>query len=1145
MSTASELLQQLRSIGVQLALDGETLKLNAPKGALTVELQAQLREAKPQILELLREMRGHGGLAGAAPIARVERRPRMPLSLAQQRLWFLYKMDPTSAAYSMLFLLRMDGTLDVEALEQALAAIVRRHESLRTIFAESEGEPSTVIGDGSGWTLERRAQEPRVGESREDASVRFAHGIFAEPFDLETGPLFRACLLQVSEQEHVLGLYIHHAISDGWSIGVLVREMMDNYSTLLAGDPLPARELAVQYADYAAWQREWLASGVLDKQMRYWRKQLDGAPAIAMFPPDHRRRMDGIARGRRIKRVFSPEFARAVDAFSRVHGVTPFMTMLAAFLVLMARYSGQRDLVVGSPSANRSRSELGELIGLFINNLVLRVQVDEGLSFLDLLKRVRETTLGGFEHPDAPFDLLVRELASDRNTDNAPLFQTMFSMQNFPLDALKLPRLTVTPMETVAAAARFDLSAEVYPYDGELRVYFEYNAELYDEATMWELLDGFERVLREVMAAPETAVDAVPVLSQEARAERLACGNDTELDVAACPMVHEALERFARLTPEKIAVYAGDEALSYAELNARANALAARLRVAGVGPGALVPVCLKRSVDLPVALFAVLKTGAAYVPLDPIYPRQRIAGILGDVAPGIVITESELLPLVKGFAAELLVLDEFALDSLGLEADSVVEAAKSEAVSREALAYVIFTSGSTGKPKGVEITHGALVNFLEAMRRTPGFTNEDRILAVTTVSFDIAGLELFLPIYAGGEVAIAQAPGDLPALLADLDRYKPTVMQATPALWQMLVSAGWDGDAALTMLCGGEALTPQLAAELVTRGKALWNMYGPTETTIWSSALRIDRVDEASVAVGGPIANTTFYVLDGRREPVPAGVAGELYIGGSGVARGYFRRPELTAERFIPSPFKSDERLYRTGDLVRQRRDGTLVFLGRADFQVKLRGFRIELGEIEFAFRQQPEVAECVVLLREDEGQKELVAYLVPKPGQTVVYDELRARLRERLPEYMTPGAAVILDAFPRLPNGKLDRSQLPAPQALRAPPAKASQSEAASETEAVILRVFRGLLQSERIGLHQRFFDLGAHSLMLVKAHDALRRELYPELRLVSFFQYPSVAALALHIDQSRGRNLEQSRERNLVRSGSVSGELAHAAKS
>ena len=415
----------------------------------------------------------------------------------------------------------------------------------------------------------------------------------------------------------------------------------------------------------------------------------------------------------------------------------------------------------------------------------------------------------------------------------------------------------------------------------------------------------------------------------------------------------------------------------------------------------------------------------------------------------------------------------------------------------EDLLYVMYTSGSTGRPKGVEIEHRSVVNFLLSMREKLGVGESDRLLAVTTYSFDISVLELLLPLVSGGTVVLLGREDiqDAGRLVRSIGELRPGLLQCTPGMWQMLLEAGWQGDAGLRALCGGERLGKDLAGRLLGKVKELWNMYGPTETTIWSSALRIDRVDEASVAVGGPIANTTFYVLDGRREPVPAGVAGELYIGGSGVARGYFRRPELTAERFIPSPFKSDERLYRTGDLVRQRRDGTLVFLGRADFQVKLRGFRIELGEIEFAFRQQPEVAECVVLLREDEGQKELVAYLVPKPGQTVVYDELRARLRERLPEYMTPGAAVILDAFPRLPNGKLDRSQLPVPQALRAPPAKASQSEAASETEAVILRVFRGLLQSERIGLHQRFFDLGAHSLMLVKAHDALRRELYPEI--------------------------------------------------
>jgi amino acid adenylation domain-containing protein len=622
-------------------------------------------------------------------------------------------------------------------------------------------------------------------------------------------------------------------------------------------------------------------------------------------------------------------------------------------------------------------------------------------------------------------------------------------------------------------------------------------------------------VLQSVMRAPHALIESVPLMADDAKEALTAWGNPAAVDTSADVLVVDALERFAAEMPDKIAVRAGTNSLSYRELNARANALAARLRLEGVGRGSLVPVCLQRSTELLVALLAVMKTGAAYVPLDPIYPAHRIAGILEDVKPDVLVTERSLLSLVSAYERQCIFVDELDLSSAHEDGEGL-----REAPTRDDLAYVIFTSGSTGKPKGVEISHGALSNFLEAMRVAPGFTREDRILAVTTVSFDIAGLEMFLPIYVGGEVIVALAPGDLPMLLEDLEREKPTVMQATPALWQLLVSAGWEGDAALTILCGGEALTPQLASSLLSRSKALWNMYGPTETTIWSSALRIKAADGASVPVGGPIRNTTFYVLDTQREPVPLGVAGELYIGGAGLARGYLHRAELTAERFVTASFGEGERLYRTGDLVRRRRDGTLDFLGRADFQVKLRGFRIELGEIEHALRQQPEIAESVVLLRDAGGQKELVAYLVLRAGETLPYAQLRQRLRERLPEYMVPANSVALSQFPRLPNGKLDRSKLPAPETDEPMTLEAEQSQsghAASATEAVIAGVFRELLHTDKIGVEQRFFDLGAHSLMLVKAHDKLRRELDPELLLVSFFQYPSVSSLARHIDQRR----------------------------
>lgn len=1118
MSSAVDLLTQLRALGVHLALEGQTLRLNAPKGALTPELQAALRASKSEIVTLLQARQQNGAGSSVAPIPRVPRKEQMPLSLAQQRLWFLDQMDPDSVAYDLQAQLRLVGHLDVDTLERSLHAIVLRHEDLRTTFSQKEGSPYAVIGNGGDWKLEKGHLDRRENETIEEAVFRFAQVRREDPFHLETGPLFRAFLLEDGEGEHILALAIHHIVSDGWSMGVLVRELAENYRAYRVNERPRLPELQAQYVDYAEWQRRWLESGVLEQQLRYWKKQLDGAPAVALFPPDHVRRGAATGSGRRSKLLLSAELREQLESFSRGHDSTLFMTMLSAFVLLLSRYSGQKDVVVGSPSANRNRAELSDLVGFFVNNLVLRVQIDDGISFLDLLKRVRESTLGAFEHQDAPFDSLVRELQADRGFEYSPLFQTMFSLLNFPLEDLELPELTVQHIEIDPCTARYDLTAEIYPYRKQLYVYFDYNSDIYDESTIADLQKSFEHVLRNVIASPETAVESIPLMPSEAKAYILAWGNDTAVALRTESLLLDALERNVKEAPDKMAVCAGTEELSYAELNARAEKLASRLRLAGAGTGSLVPVCLNRSTNLLVALLAVLKTGAAYAPLDPIYPRHRIASILEDVKPQVLVTERSLLSLVSEYERRCILLD----DSKEVAEPATASPAKASLPKAEDLAYVIFTSGSTGRPKGVEISHGALANFLEGMRSSPGFTSSDRILAVTTVSFDIAGLELFLPLYAGGQVVIALKPGDLPSVLEDLERAKPTVVQATPALWQMLVSAGWEGNPSLKALCGGEALTPELARGLLPRVKELWNMYGPTETTIWSSVLRIEEPFGTSVPVGGPILNTTFYVLDSMREPVPLGVAGELYIGGAGLANGYLHRPELTAERFVTAPFHNAERLYRTGDLVRRRRNGTLEFLGRADFQVKLRGFRIELGEIEHALRQQPEVAECVVALRDGNGQKDLVAYLVLRPGETLSHSHLRQRLRERIPEYMVPASSVILERFPRLPNGKLDRSKLPAPQPQVQPTHQAIPNETLSATEAAIARVMRELLQTDRIGIDQRFFDMGAHSLMLVKAHDRLRRELDPDLRLVSLFQYPSVAALAAHVDQRIASNGE-----------------------
>jgi len=1121
MTNAAELLTRLRAIGVQLNLENETIRLNAPKGALTPALQADLKANKPELLELLRAARQNGRQGAAGLVPRVARQELLPLSFAQQRLWFMQQMDPASTAYNLLSAIRLEGNPDADLLERSLHRIILRHEDLRTSFVQYDGSPYTQIADGSGWRMYRFVLDRQANESLEQAVSRFADERTNRPFDLEQGPLLRAYLLRSGEDESILLLSMHHIVSDGWSMGVLVRELAENYRAFRAEESPRITDLPVQYVDYSVWQREWLATGVLERQMQYWRKHLEGAPPVVLFPPDHARSSAADVRSRRRKLVLPADMVERLQAFGRAHDATLFMTMLSAFMLLLSRYSGLQDVVVGSASANRSRAEVSELIGFFVNNLVLRAKVEDNITFLELLQRVRESTLGAYENQDVPFDHLVRELQTDRNPEYTPLFQTMFILQNFPLDELELPELTVSPLEIDASTARFDLTVEIYPYRKELLVYFDYRIDLYDDATIAELQRSFGHVLEFVTANAGAPLASVPLLPESAKEELLNFGNPAPVALPSGSLLLDAFKSVVNETPAKIAVRAGTQSLTYAELNQSADKLAGRLCRAGTSPGSLVPVCLNRSTELLVALLAVLKAGAAYVPLDPASPKHRITAILDDIQPSVLVSETSLLPLLERYQPQCLVLDG------DVPAGSEETAASPvEAPAPDSLAYVIFTSGSTGKPKGVEISHGALANFLDSMRQEPGFTSHDRILAVTTVSFDIAGLELFLPLYVGGEVIIALAPGDLPTLLDDLVGVRPTVMQATPALWQMLIGSGWEGDAALTALCGGEALSPTLAAALLSRVKALWNMYGPTETTVWSSVLRVNSATGTSIPLGGPIQNTRFYVLDSRQEPVPFGVVGELYIGGDGLAQGYFQRPELTADRFIVAPFGKAERLYRTGDLVRRRRDGTIEFLGRADFQVKLRGFRIELGEIEHALRQQPEIVDCVVLLREDGGQKELVAYVVFRPGQAISAAQLRNRLRERIPDYMIPATTLTLNALPRLPNGKLDRSKLHAPDRSKES-AEASTHESAHDlsfnaTESAIAKVFHELLHTDRIGIDQRFFDLGAHSLLLVKAHDRLRRELDPNLRLVSFFQYPSIAALAAHIDRYRTSTVE-----------------------
>jgi amino acid adenylation domain-containing protein len=1126
MRSIVDLLGHLRSRNVALSLDGDSLKCSAPQGVLTPELRQELGSRKPEILAFLRASRE--SLRNREPgLVPIERSGPLPLSFAQQRLWFLNQLDPDSAVYNIGAALCMQGHLEASAVERAFAKIVERHEDLRTSFIQVNGTPQAIIGDGRDWTM-RSVDVRHLSDDGPDSELaKYTARVTQQPFDITRGPLFRAHLLIAGPEKYVLVVTMHHMISDGWSIGVFVREFAELYRAYVAGGEPSLPPLAFQYVDFAAWQRKWLESGELARQLPYWKKQLAGAPPILGFPADHRRPQTELFRGCRSKMIVPRQIVSGLEQLGHRHDVTLFMTLLAAFKVLLARYTGQDDIVIGSPSANRSRAELSPIIGFFVNNLVLRTDLGGDPSFIELLGRVREVTLRSYEHQDVPFDQLVHALRLERSLDHSPLFQVMFILQNFPIEDLKLDGLVMTPMELEVETARYDLTVELFPREGELHVYFDYNADLYEPETITRIQQHFLAVFDSVLANPEQKLSSIPLLSASEEQKLLVDWNQTELQIPDGLCFHQQFEAHARATPDRVAVMAGDDSLTYGELDERANRLASSLRSKGAGPERLVAICLERSLDLVVSLLAVAKSGAAYVPLDPAYPKGRILNIFEEAKPLLVLTTRHLLAGLPETGTETLCLGE--ADALtarvhlpqslpGQDAQH-----RSEKVTQQNLAYVIFTSGSTGKPKGVQITHRSLINFLESMRREPGFSSQDVLLAVTTVSFDIAALELLLPLYTGATVCLALQPGNPESLLADLSRYRPTVMQATPATWKVLIAAGWKGDSKFKVLCGGEAIDTDLARSLLVRSGSLWNMYGPTETTIWSAALRVEEAGATGIPVGRPIQNTSFYVLDAFMNPVPQGVPGELWIGGEGLARGYLNRPDLTDERFVPSPFPATSagkasgattaRLYRTGDLVRYRPDGTLDFFGRIDHQVKLRGFRIELAEIESALRSFPGVLDTVTILRDDQGDKRLVGYVVTQDEPPSVA-ALRDHLRETLPEYMVPTAFVVLKELPRMPNGKLDRAALPAPEQL-AGERFSSFIAPATSLQQTVANVFRSVLRIEQVGLDDNFFDLGAHSLQIVKIHSELNQNIDPKIPLISFFQYPTIRALTKFVEE------------------------------
>ncbi|HEX8276356.1 MAG TPA: amino acid adenylation domain-containing protein, partial [Longimicrobiaceae bacterium] len=1076
--------------------------------ALGVDLSVRAVFASPTVAGLaarVEEMR-RAELPRLPPVVPAARSDALPLSSAQERVWFLDRLDPQGAVYNIPVALRLAGALDEPALARALGETVRRHESLRTVFRERGGAPVQAVTPFAGFAVAAEDLSRLDASGREAAVRRRVREEAARPFDLAAGPLFRARLLRLTDEEHVLLLCMHHIVSDGWSMGVLFGELAALYGAFREGAESPLPELPVQYADYAAWERANLRDEVLEPRLAYWRGRLAGAPALLELPTDRPRPPVQSYRGAEEPAALPRELVERLAALARAEGATPYMVLLAAFQVLLGRYAGTDDVVVGSPIAGRTRGETEGLIGFFVNTLVLRADLGGNPSFREVVRRVREATLGAYEHQEVPFERLVAELQPERSQGHAPLFQVMFALDNAPGHRGALPGLRVEPVEVEVATAKFDLSLELGEDGGGLRGGLAYATDLFERGTMLRMLGHLERVLEQVADDADVRLSGLEMMGPAERRQVLEEWNRTEAKYPADLCIHQLFEAQAARTPEAVALLHEHARLTYRELDARANRLARHLLALGVGPEARVGVCLERTPELVVALLGVLKAGAAYVPLDPAYPAERLEFTLRDAGVAVLLTQRSLRGIVP-------VPDGVRVVALDAAAEEIArESGESPGVAGapDNLAYLIYTSGSTGTPKGVAIEHRSAVALLAWAAGVYTPEELDGVLAATSVCFDLSVYELFLPLSLGGRIVLVDNALALPhAPAADQVRLVNTVPSAIAAL----LKSGGIPAGVRTVNLAGEPLRAELVDALYARGgiERVYDLYGPSEDTTYSTWTL--RTAGGPATIGRPISNTRAYVLDAAMRPAPVGVPGELYLAGLGLARGYLGRPELTAERWVPDAFAAEPggRLYRTGDRVRWRTDGTLEYLGRLDAQVKVRGFRIELGEVETAVRRVAGVADCVVVAREDApGDKRLVAYVVGGPGA----ERLRAELKRALPEHMVPAAVVALDALPLTPNGKVDRKALPAPEAGAA---QERYLAPRTPTEEVLAGIWADVLRVERVGVHDGFFELGGHSLLATRVVSRVRETLGVELTVRALFAAHTVAELAGAVEELR----------------------------
>jgi amino acid adenylation domain-containing protein len=1138
----------IEQIGIDdnfFALGGHSLLgtqlISRVKNAFNIDLPLHsLFEAATiaELAEYIQQVQQTETAVSQPPIQVVSRDEPIPLSFAQQRLWFLDWLEPNSSTYNMPGAVRLQGQLDLVALERTLQDIIRRHEALRTNFISQDGQPIQVIHQPGTWQMNSIDLQHLPVSDREAKIQQLATTEAEQPFALDTDPLMRAKLLLVSATEQILLLTMHHIISDGWSMGLFVKEIAALYSAFVRGESSTLPELTIQYADFAVWQRQWLQGETLERQLSYWQQQLQGAPELLQLPTDRPRPSVQTYRGATHSLSLSVELTQSLQALSQQTGSTLFMTLMAAFATLLYRYSGQSDMVIGSLIANRNRSEIESLIGFFVNALVLRTRLEERLNFEQLLKQVRATTLTAYEHQDLPFEQIVEALQPQRSMSHLPLFQVMFDLQNMPLGEIELPGVKLSELNSASTVANFDLNLSMIETPLGLDCEWKYNTDLFDGLTIERMARHFENLLSAIVENPHQAVSELPLLSAIERQQLLFDWNDTQTSDPLDQCFPQLFEAQVARTPEAIAVVCGDRQLTYQELNVRANRWAHQLVASGVGTDTLVALLSERNIDFLTAMLAVFKAGGAYLPLNPDHPAERIRHVLAQSQVSLVLSASSYQTQIGNLAQMLLLehLDQAECSNHNLPVNC----------TPNHLAYVIYTSGSTGTPKGAMLEHRGMLNHLYAKVRDLQLTSADSVAQTANQTFDISIWQFLVALMVGGRVEIIsqEMAADPVQLLSLVDRQQISILEIVPSLLRAILqqiphlttqnpahlSNGTANSAVRAigleaqleslrwLILTGEALSPQLCRQWfeICPTIPMMNAYGPTEcsddVTHYPLAAP-PAVEVLNLPIGRPVANTQLYILDPRLQPLPIGVTGELYVGGVGVGRGYLNHPQLTQVAFIPDPFSSDKsaRLYKTGDLARYLSDGNIEFLGRIDHQVKIRGFRIELGEIEAVLSNHPQIQQAVAIATTDPaGNQRLVAYVVSE-AETLSTQQLREFLQQQLPAYMVPSTLIVLDTLPLTPNGKVDRNALPVTDG----EIERTQEYAAprTEIEQILTNIWQELLLVERVSIHDNFFELGGHSLLAVQLVAQIKKQFSLHLPLATLFQSSTIEQLAIFI--------------------------------